>query len=144
MSKAADELREIQIFNGHDVVRLWVAYRTAEGLPSLPGVFLYYRPQQPGRGYHPAAYQVMRPGYNTDPDAFWRDNKTKTFTLFARDERSQALLAAQQWANERYPALRTESGEIEWATIPGMPGDLFPVQTAQWLKAELKKHRSEA
>ena len=65
-------------------------------------VFIDYRPQDRGRASVTAAWVVVRIGYRTDPDGFWRDDGHKTFNLWHGSERQQRLDEATAWASERY------------------------------------------
>lgn len=127
MSVAADKLKQaLGIINPHDVIK----YATARDVG--PGVFLRYRAQDNGRGGLGAAWQVIRPGYRTDPGASIHDNYRKTF---GRDSnggtRETALVPAKTWAGARY-------GITDWDTIPGLTGAVFPKPVADLIKTDLK------
>lgn len=95
----------------------------------LTGVYLSYRTAQKGRWFRSAAWQVIRPGYRTDPEAHWTDHGHKTFDVFRPgDQKGTRLAEAQEWAGARY-------GVTEWVKIPGFPGDVFPAEIAAWYKA---------
>lgn len=128
MSKASDALREaLNVVNGHDVAKL---ARTA----GLPDVYLTYHPNEYGRRGRFARWAVVRPGFKTDPTAHWEDRGCKTFTVYERDHKPVQLAEAKAWAGERY-------GVEAWATIPGLPGYVFPASVVAHVKAALKNHK---
>lgn len=122
MSKALEALRRIAIYNS------WGAAQRGDSQ-----VYISYRPADNGRSYQPAAWQVVdASGKKTDPGGYWRDYGHKTFRVTGRDNRGPQLEAAKQWVAEHY-------GIEEWARIPGLPGDHFPVQTVEAVKAALSE-----
>ncbi len=94
----------------------------------LPDVYITYRPAS--GHFRPSAWQVIRPGFQTDSQAHWTDSGNKTFDLF-RATRAEALAAAQEWATERYQV-------TSWEKVPGMLGAYFPAEVAAWAKTVLK------
>ena len=140
MSKAADRLREIKVYNDYDVLTI------AAQIGVVP-VAVLYRPQDTGRAYQGAAWQVHHLREKTDPDGHWRDYGHRTFTvsfyergIVAENGRSRAaagnkaaLAAALAWASERY-------GVAEWGTVPGLPRGHFPAEAAAKVKAMLREH----
>jgi hypothetical protein len=74
-------------------------------------VYVTYRPQKTGRAYQSAAWQVVRPGYRTDPGGHWRDVGHKTFSVYRRDQKAAQLDAAKAWADAQF-------GVTEWAKTP--------------------------
>lgn len=124
MSAAADCLRALEIFNPHNAC-IFAAARGGTG------IYLDYRPQQPGRGFVTAAWQVIRPGFKTDPNAHWQDRGHKTFTVGIGGNRAEAEARARTWAGERY-------GITEWVKVPGLRGALFPAGDAQIIRDALK------
>lgn len=126
MSKAADALRALRIFNGHDVARLAAAAGVGEGL------YLSYRPQDTGRGSHSAAWQVIHTdGSPTDSKGHWADYGWKTFTVYGRAGKQPQLEAAKAWTAEQF-------GITDWAPVPGIRDDKFPAEVAAWVKAQVK------
>lgn len=120
--KAADRLQAIGVFN---------PYGAAQRGEST--IYIDYRPQQNGRAYQCAAWQVVdASGKKTDPGGHWQDYGHKTFNVFRRERRASQLEAAKAWAAERY-------GITEWGKITGLPGALFPVQTVTAVKAALRE-----
>lgn len=90
-----ERLRAARIFNEHGIARL------AQGL-GLSGVYLKYRPQETGRAYQSAAWQVVHVGFQTDPGGYWRDHGHKTFDVRGREQKDEQRAAAIGWASERY------------------------------------------
>lgn len=125
MATAIEKLRFLHIHNGHNASTV---ARDHGGV----GVYISYRPKKDGRAYQNAAWQVVRPGFKTDSDGFWRDHGHKTFNVFAPVEKEPQRVAAEKWASNRY-------GVSEWVKIPGLPGCLFPAQDAAIIKDLVKK-----
>lgn len=92
------------VFNSHEVCKRFN--------PAEKKVFISYRPQDTGRAYQSAAWQVIRPGFKTDPEGHWRDYGHKTFMVHGRENRQGQLDEAIKWANGRY------YGDIEWVKDP--------------------------
>lgn len=130
MSKAANALQAIGIFNPFNAA----ARAAADG---GVGVCLDRRPEQRGRASRSAAWQVVRPGSKTDPEAHWQDYGNKTFTIGYRYTDAEALAAARAWAEDRYQI-------TAWAKIPGLPRAEFPAGDAALVKAALKTARKAA
>lgn len=101
---SATKLRElfstVGVFNPHN-------FAAVEGAP----VYVSYRKEESGRAYQSAAWQVIRVGLKTDPDAHWRDQGNATFGVYRRDQKATQEVAAKAWASERY-------GVTEWAKTP--------------------------
>lgn len=126
MSKAQEVWRERGIYNSHNLAKQY-AEQTGK-----PGVYLGWSPDGVGRigmGQH-AGYWVIRPGYNTNPQAVSFRDKNKFFMKFS--DREGFENAAKHWATDRYDL----SGE--WAKIPGFPRDWFPAEMAEWAKGWIK------
>lgn len=119
MSTAADRLRELRIFSPHNACTFAAEHGGT-------GVYLNYRAQQNGRAFVSAAWQVIRPGYKTDPGSHWQDHGHKTFLRSTTAEQD-----AKAWAEERY-------GITEWAKIPGIRGAWFPAGDAAIIRAAVK------
>lgn len=115
-----------RMHSGYDLAREYArALRTV-------GVYISYRPQANGRAYHPAAWQIIRPGFSTDPDGHWRDDGHKTFTVYApaTAEKQAKLEEAKAWVGEKYGYREWErTNRIEYAT-----GDWFPAPVIAWLE----------
>lgn len=124
MSKAADILKAtLGIANPVEAVR-YAAERNVG-----PGVYVHYRPSSPQARIW-SAWQVLRPGYRTDPsNASTVDYQQKTIGV--NGDRAERLEEAQAWAAGRYKV-------TEWASIPGLPGEYFPKAVADLIKADLK------
>jgi hypothetical protein len=130
MSVKDDLWDHLHIVNGWDVAR-------QAGEAGLPDIHVGYTPAFTGRGYRSARWQVVRPGYKTDPEGHWEDDGHKTFSVLSRDVKESQRLAAIDWASYRY-------GIEEWGRIAGIPGDWFPVEVVTWIKTRLKKAKKAA
>lgn len=95
-----NQLREVRVFNAYDFFSVG------------DRIFIDYSPATVGRGSMSAKWQVVRyrDGQKvvTDPNAAWYNNKSKTFSVYSRNEKQAQLEAAQKWATEKY-------GIQEWA-----------------------------
>ena len=133
MPTQTELLRSLRIFNPYDAA-------TFASRRGGAGVYIAYRPQQTGRAYQPAAWQVIRPGFRTDPDSHWRDGLNKTFVVFEprpgshMSDKELQRAAAEEWASDRYKV-------AGWVKIPGVPGALFPDQDAAIIKAAVREAR---
>lgn len=130
MSAAADATYSLLgIINTVDVLR---KYHQAHPDAPFP-VAIMYRPQQSGRGYQCAAWQVYGgPGVKTTDDAkpHWLDHGLKTFNCFdPRQMKEPQLAAAQAWAGERY-------GVAAWKKLGKIrtPGDWVPAEVVDWFE----------
>jgi len=115
---------------------LLVAYAAAHPDQPMP-VAIVYRAQSTGRSYQSAAWQVIRPGYKTNPDGHWRDNGHQTFTIFRPSEQRAAQLdEAMNWARERY-------GVVVWKRTNRLRtrGAYFPAAVVDWFEAQIKAAR---
>jgi hypothetical protein len=92
-----ERLRATRIFNDHDLAKV------IQALGGF-GVFVGYRQQENGRIYTSAAWQVFRPGFQTDPKGHWRDYGAKTFLVGnpIREYKDPKRLEAIAWASKRY------------------------------------------
>lgn len=70
-----------------------------------------YRPQQTGRVWLSAAWQVCLPGYNTDPKSHWQDYGNKTFIVPGRSAKDETFAEARAWAEAKF-------GPITWVKTP--------------------------
>jgi hypothetical protein len=78
--------------------------------------------QETGRAYQPAAWQVIRPGFRTDPNGYWRDYGHKTFNVYGREQKEAKRLEAIAWASERY-----DFDPEDWVPSPfGRASGWFP------------------
>lgn len=65
--------------------------------------YIAYRKADYSRGGHGSpAWQVITPGYRTDPDGAYRDGYWKTFRGATHSEQDPQLAAARKWAEEQY------------------------------------------
>jgi hypothetical protein len=110
-------------------------YARDTGKPVPP--YIWYRRVLPGRGYQPAAWQVIRPGFRTDPDGYWRDHGHKTFTVYSRDDRIAKGEEAKEWASKQY-------GIAEWKKTTRLQthGALFPAYVVDWIETKIKEHKA--
>ncbi len=86
--KARQEHRRANPRNSHDQV-------------GRGGVYIHHVARE-GRTPFPSRWQVIRPGYKTDPNASWYDHGRKTFTHSGGDSKKAAFAEAQAWAGNRY------------------------------------------
>jgi hypothetical protein len=89
-------LRAARVFNIHGLVRIAAAAER-----DVVGVYVAYSGMH---GWGAPQWSVIRPGYQTDPDAHWQDRGNKTFIVRhpVRDNKVQAREQAIEWAHERY------------------------------------------
>lgn len=105
MKPTKNKLRALRIFNSWDIAK-----RSSK-------VFVGYRPQQTGRAWQSAAWQVHHTSRPTDPKAHFLDYGAKTFSVYRRGEKQEKLAEAQKWATEKF-------GFREWERDPW--GDYHP------------------
>lgn len=96
-AKWVEALRELRVFNEYDF---------AQG-----NVYIQYCPRITGRISSSAKWQVRKRGEETDSKAAWYNHGNKTFCVYGRAEKQPQLLAAIQWASEKY-------GILQWAKTP--------------------------
>lgn len=99
MSKLADKLRAMRVFNDHDLLSRFAANRKR-------AIAVDYIPPE-GRLVRAHSSRVWSPFFQTDPNSAWYDHGHKTFV----GRRSESLPKALAWATEQY-------GIAEWATSP--------------------------
>lgn len=124
MSKATDTLKStLGIANPVEAIK----YAADRGVG--PGVYVHYRSSD-AQARIWSAWQVLRPGYKTDPaNLATMDRQQKTISVTG--DRAAKLEEAKKWAGARY-------GITEWDTIPGLPGEHFPKAVADLIKADLR------
>jgi hypothetical protein len=128
MTKTEEKLRTVGIYNAHGVL---TKYAEATGAAVPPAIT--YQTQELGRMFRCASWRVIRPGFETDPNAHWQDHKQKTFAaVYPQTDKAPKLEEAKAWATARY-------GITEWVTIPGLRDTRFPIEVAAWVKQQLKK-----
>jgi hypothetical protein len=98
-----------------------------------PDIAICFRARNGHRDVTPQGWQVIRPGYKTDPDGAWYYQHNKTFT--GNKGAQEALQQAKDWASAKYNL----SGE--WVKIPGFRGDWFPAESVPAIKAAQKESR---
>lgn len=134
-SRAQQETYELlHLVNDYDLLS---AYARTTGLP-VPAM-VSYRRAQTGRAYHPAAWQVIRPGYRTDPAGHWRDGYHRTFPVVTATDKKSQLTAAQRWAEWRY----YDGAAPGWARTTRLAtrGTYHPAIVLQWLEESLAEAR---
>jgi hypothetical protein len=121
MSKLTEQFRTVGVFNAWEFA-------------GKGNVYIEYFAGESGRGCRCARFQVVRPGYKTDPDAHWQDNYCKTVTCWGRSDKERALAEIKAWASHRYDIK-------EWARTPygsWMDAKFVESRIAE-LKAQVKK-----
>lgn len=82
-------------------------------------VFISYVPEETGRSYRAAGWNVCGIGFKTDPDGWWGNHGAKTFDVHAfrtyemthHEAKAAAFEAAKAWCVEKY-------GLTEWVKDP--------------------------
>ena len=114
------QLRALSIFNEWDL---------AKTQPE-PQVCIIYRSQRTGRASCSAAWQILRPGYQTDPKGHWTNSYNKTFWCYnTGEDKEPQRLSAIAWATERYDI-------TEWERSPF--GSYHPKGTMKALEGRAK------
>lgn len=128
---SAEALRRLGIYNP------WTAVLHAKKAGVLPDLYITYRTSD---RWTSSAWQVVRPGYQTDPDGHWKDYGHKTFIVNDRPghDKQAALDEAVQWCEKRY------GYNGEWDKVTGLPGAWFPRFVADYLKSEIRRVRKQA
>lgn len=135
MSKRTEETRELLgIVNANQIA---TKYAEATG-KKMPPYIAYRTSGFMGRGMGSAAWQVHRPGFQTDPSPkekrWWGNNDLMTFDVRSREEREAVLAEAKAWASERY-------GVTEWVKTNrlavGATNTWFPAEVIGWLDAAI-------
>lgn len=65
-------------------------------------VYVAYTGASTGRAARSARWQVIRPGYRTDPKGHWLDGYNKTYTVSGRADKESKRMEAIAWAAARY------------------------------------------
>jgi len=110
-----DEWRALNIFNPYDLC-----------IAGGKGVYVAYTPQITGRMSRSAKWQVIKPGFKTDPDGHWTHDGHKTFSVSRREDKEGNRLAALAWASEQFSIK-------EWEKDPW--GDYHPQGTLEAAQA---------
>ena len=124
MSKLADALRAMRVFNDHALLMRFAADKQK-------AVCVLYDPSwtQTAR---PALCRVWSPFFETDPRAHWSDHGCKTFV----GNRAESMPLALAWAQEKY-------GVSEWAPSPfggaKVPKEIRDAAKRAVLEAEAKR-----
>ena len=88
MSKFTEQLKKLNIYNSYSYA-------------GKGNVFINYTGKGDYRSYQSPQFQIIRPGYQTDPDSPWYNNGNKTFLVFGKTK-PETLEEAKKWASERY------------------------------------------
>lgn len=97
MSKFADKLRALNIYNNHDILKRF-------GKHGHDVYVDYDKAESRGRCSHSTVYS---PSHKTDPQSAWYDYGNKSFV----GNRKESLPKAMEWASDKY-------GIAEWAVSP--------------------------
>lgn len=92
------------------------------------GLLSVYLVAFPVHGFFPSCWQVIRPGYRTDPNAVGWMQGRKTFTFLSNKDRAVAERNARDWASAHF-------GVDEWVKIEGMTSAVFPAPVGDALQA---------
>ena len=124
MSKLADALRAMRVFNDHALLMRFAADRRM-------AVCVSYIPHE-AQMVNAARSQVSSPFFKTDPRAHWSDHGCKTFV----GNRAESMPLALAWAQEKY-------GVSEWAPSPfggaKVPKEIRDAAKRAVLEAEAKR-----
>jgi len=96
-----------------------------------PDIAICFRGRNGHRDVTPSGWQVIRPGFKTDPDGAWYFQHNKTFSGGRADD--AVLQQAKDWATSKYKLTG------EWVKIPGFRGDWFPAESVSAIKATQKE-----
>lgn len=120
MSQLADALRELNVFNEHNLVSRFGGPRD---------VYVIYTPYEPRIG---GAYaQVISPHFKTEPTGgYWAHYGHKTFI----GNKAESMPKAIEWATEHY-------GIAEWAPSP-FRGAKVPKHVLDAAKRAVKEPKS--
>jgi hypothetical protein len=120
MSKFTEQLKQLKIYNSYDYAgkgQVYISYTCSGG----------------GLG-KVRVWQVIRPGFKTDPEASWYDYGCKTFVVFGKVDKQEKLEEAIKWATLKY--------EINvWIKSPY--GDWMDKEFVQKRNKELKAQLKE-
>jgi len=120
MSKTSEILREMKIYNSHELLVRFGEKRKTD-------ICISYHP---GFGIFGPAWQVYSPSHATDPKAHWHYLGQKSFS--GRDSLPDAL----KWAGEKY-------GIAEWAPDPTDPSTKIPKSVREKALAAVKEYKSQ-
>ena len=121
MSKLADTLREMRVFNTHDML----THFRVGGVPPIACVYFPSETMRSGRS------AVFSPFRKTDPDAAWHDYGCKTFV----GKRAASMPQTLAWAEAQY-------GVREWAPSPF--GGYIPKAILDAAKKAAKEHGKQS
>ena len=94
------------------------------------GMLSVYIQWLPARGAYPSHWQVVRPGYKTDPKAPAWQRGNKTWICDSLKEKNQAEENARYWASAHF--------DVDgWVRIEGLGGALFPDLVARELRSHI-------
>ena len=118
MSKLADTLREMRVFNTHGILTRFVVL-------DVTSISCTYAPADPMHSHKSTVYS---PFFKTAPDAAWYDYGCKAFV----GKRSESMPQALAWAEAQY-------GVSEWAPSPF--GGYIPKAILDAAKKAAKEHK---
>ncbi|MEZ0446443.1 hypothetical protein [Cellulomonas sp. ICMP 17802] len=110
MDTAHDALLDVGLVNS------WHLVTKAQAAGVGPGVYLAHRTKTAALDWRASGWTVADVAHVS---------KARRFPVQDPADQDEMLLDAITWANARY-------GTTVWATIPGLPGDLFPAEVASW------------
>lgn len=122
MSKIADQLRELRVFNTHEILSRF-------GAKGLDVAALYVTPS--ARSVMARATMIYSPSHQTNPNAAWYDNGCKSFV----GTKEKSMPKAIAWASEKY-------GITEWATCPFDRSAKIPAEVLTAAKEAVKSGES--
>lgn len=106
-------------------------------------VYVAYNPPNYGRGGRGASWQVMRPGFKTNPDEPWYNYGNKTFGIWRHREKDERRLEALEWATKKYGRDGLNILPIEtiseWERSPW--GDWYPKGTFERLARNMQEKK---
>lgn len=123
MSAVKDKLRARRILNTQQLVR---EYAAATG---RPGVYVSYQGRFNERSPIGPRWQVVRPGFKTDPAAGWYDYGCKSFPCTGYGRFAPERIAAIGWASERY-----RYPISDWADSPLSAQESVPGAVVAWAR----------
>ncbi|WP_456824970.1 hypothetical protein [Cellulomonas sp. P5_E12] len=122
MGTAHDALLDVGLVNS------WHLVTKAKAAGVGAGVYLAHRTKATARDWRAPGWTVADVSHVS---------KARRFPVEDAADQDEMLHDAIMWANAEY-------GTTVWATIPGLPGDLFPAEVAQWAAERVGVHSTAA
>lgn len=91
------------------------------------GLLSVYIEAYPVHGVFPACWQVVRPGYKTDPNAAGWMRGRKTFIFLSGKDKLTSEQNARNWASAHF-------GVEDWVRIEGFANAVFPASVGEALQ----------